>query len=170
MKDKHYPPRFVVVYLHKNEIVRYLNVFSIYQALVYCNESCFFAITWALHNLVNNCDAQNQAEASSALQRNLNKYMKVSTDLVKYSKIIEIQESVRLSEDTFHFPSLMAKFVSLLFQAFKSICDLLIQFSDQLSTINPMFRKLHYISNAEQQAALNGFVQQAVFAIQEEGL
>lgn len=56
------------------------------------------------------------------------------------------------------------------FQAFKSICDLLVIFSDVLASINPIYKKLHYISTAEQQAVLNGFVQHYVFATQEEGL
>lgn len=46
----------------------------------------------------------------------------------------------------------------------------MISFSDQLGTINNVLRKLQYISTAEQQAVLNGFVQQYVFAVQEEGL
>lgn len=118
-----------------------------YQALVYCNESCYFAITWGLHYLTNNAEPQAQEEISVTLQRNLYKYMNVCTDLVQQSKVIDIQEA-----------------------AFKSICDLLITFSDQLGLINPVCRKLHYVSNADQQAVLNGFVQQHVFAIQEEGL
>lgn len=60
--------------------------------------------------------------------------------------------------------------VVFLLQAFKSICDLLIVFSDMLGSINPIYKKLHYVSTAEQQAVLNGFVQHYVFAIQEEGL
>lgn len=56
----------------------------------------------------------------------------------------------------------------MIFQAFKSICDLLIIFSDVLGTTNPFYKKLHYVSTAEQQAVLNGFVQQYVFATQEE--
>lgn len=55
-------------------------------------------------------------------------------------------------------------------QAFKSICDLLVIFSDMLGTINPIFKKLHYVSTADQQAVLNGFVQHYVFLSQEEGL
>lgn len=61
-------------------------------------------------------------------------------------------------------------FLLFLFQAFKSICDLLIIFSEVLGSINPIYKKLHYVSTAEQQAVLNGFVQHYVFATQEEGL
>ncbi|XP_055322653.1 cohesin subunit SA-1 isoform X2 [Sitodiplosis mosellana] len=115
------------------------------EALVYCIESCYFAITWGLHYLENTCEPQNQEDASVILQRNLFKFMNVCTELVRSSKVIEIQEA-----------------------AFKSICDLLIIFSDVLGTINPVYKKLHYVSTAEQQAVLNGFVQQYVFATQEE--
>lgn len=42
-------------------------------------------------------------------------------------------------------------------------------FSDQIGTISSVLRKLHFISTAEQQSILNAFVQQYVFAAQEEG-
>lgn len=65
------------------------------EALVYCIESCYFAITWGLHFLENTCEQQNQEDASLILQRNLFKFMNVCTELVRSSKIIEIQEAVR---------------------------------------------------------------------------
>lgn len=45
----------------------------------------------------NTCEQQNQEEASIILQRNLFKFMNVCTELVRSSKIIEIQEAVRLN-------------------------------------------------------------------------
>lgn len=116
------------------------------EALVYCIESCTFAIGWGLHYIENNCELSAQEETSVMLQRNLFKTMNVCTELVRSSKVIEIQEA-----------------------AFKSICDLLIMFSDQLGNINNVLRKLQYISTPDQQAVLNGFIQQYVFATQEEG-
>lgn len=52
--------------------------------------------------------------------------------------------------------------------AYKSICDLLVIFSDQIGNTNPILRKLNYISTAAQQSVLNGFLQQYVFSPQEE--
>lgn len=65
------------------------------QALGYCIESCYFAISWGLNFLENTCEQQNQEEASIILQRNLFKFMNVCTELVRGSKVIEIQEAVR---------------------------------------------------------------------------
>lgn len=50
-------------------------------------------------------------------------------------------------------------------QAFKSICDLLITFSN----VNTALKKLQYVSTADQQAVLNNFVQQYVFSAPEKG-
>lgn len=51
-----------------------------------------------------------------------------------------------------------------------SICDLLIIFSDQLATNeNVGVQKLEYRPSVEQQLILNDFVQQIVFAPQQEG-
>lgn len=69
------------------------------QALVYCIESCYFAITWGLHFLENACEQQNQDDASVVLQRNLFKFMNVCTELVRNSKVIEIQEAVNCCID-----------------------------------------------------------------------
>lgn len=51
-----------------------------------------------------------------------------------------------------------------------SICDLLIIFSDQLSTNeNSGVQKLEYRPSNDQQLILNDFVQQYVFTMQQEG-
>lgn len=50
-----------------------------------------------MHYLENACEQQNQEEASIILQRNLFKFMNVCTELVRNSKIIEIQEGVSKS-------------------------------------------------------------------------
>lgn len=113
------------------------------QAFIYCIESCYFSIAWGLETVQN--ERHGQEEASIDLQRNLFKYMRACTELVHSSPIVPIQEA-----------------------AFKSICDLLIMFSDQIGTINPVLRKLHYVSTNEQQTILNAFVQQYVFSTQEE--
>lgn len=55
------------------------------------------------------------------------------------------------------------------FQAYKSICDLLITFADQLSTSNPELKELEYSASENQQNVLNDFVQQYVFSTQQEG-
>lgn len=91
-------------------------------------------------------ETQGQEEAALALQRNLFKYMRACTDLVNLSPVVPVQEA-----------------------AFKSICDLLIMFSDQIGATNVVLRKLHFIATNEQQAILNSFVQQYVFSTQEEG-
>lgn len=144
----------------------FLKISLFLQALVYCVESYYFAITWGLHFLGNNCEQQNQEENLIGLQRNLFKFMNVCTELVRSSRVIEIQEAVSI---VFLFKSLSTLFHYLLLQAFKSICDLLIIFSDQLGLVNPLFKRLHYVSTSDQQSVLNGFVQQSVFAVQEEG-
>lgn len=56
-----------------------------------------------------------------------------------------------------------------MFQAFNSICDLLITFSDQLSTENPALKDLEYVASVNQQQVLNDFVQNNVFSTQQEG-
>lgn len=53
--------------------------------------------------------------------------------------------------------------------AYKSICDLLITFSDQLSTHNSALKPLEYIASADQYEVLNNFVQLHVFSTQQEG-
>lgn len=70
------------------------NLILVVQALVYCIESCYFAITWGLNFLENACEQQNQEEASIILQKNLFKFMNVCSELVRSSKVIEIQEAV----------------------------------------------------------------------------
>lgn len=55
------------------------------------------------------------------------------------------------------------------FQAFNSICDLLITFSEQLSLDNGALKDLEYVASANQQQALNDFVQNNVFSTQQEG-
>lgn len=67
------------------------------EALVYCIESCYFAITWGLHYLENTCEPHKQEEESLDLQRKLLKFMNVCTELVRNSAVIEIQEAVRES-------------------------------------------------------------------------
>lgn len=42
-------------------------------------------------------------------------------------------------------------------------------FSDQLSNANADLKELEYIASAEQQQALNEFVQKYVFSTQQEG-
>lgn len=81
------------------------------------------------------------------MQRNLFKYIQACTELVQLGQIVPVQEA-----------------------AFKSICDLLIMFSDHIGSTNPVLKKLHFVSTSEQQAILNLFVQQYVFSAQEEGL
>lgn len=71
-----------------------LSLYNEFQALVYCIESCYFAITWGLHFLENALEQHNQEEASIVLQKNLFKFMQTCTELVRNSKIIEIQEAV----------------------------------------------------------------------------
>lgn len=66
------------------------------EALVYCIESCSFAIAWGLHYLENNCEVSAQEDQSVILQRNLFKFMNVCTELVRDSKVIEIQEAVSI--------------------------------------------------------------------------
>lgn len=104
------------------------------------------------------------------MQRNLFKFMQSCTDLVPSNQGIQIQEAVNIIliiDSNVSSHSTIDFIVHL--QAFKSICDLLITFSDQVGSTNVVLRKLHYISTASQQAVLNGFVQQYVFSAQEEG-
>lgn len=54
-------------------------------------------------------------------------------------------------------------------KAYKSICDLLITFADQLSSSNASLKELEYASCEDQQMVLNEFVQQHVFSTQQEG-
>lgn len=57
------------------------------------------------------------------------------------------------------------------FQAYQSICDLLITFSDQLSrSENTNLRSLEYKSTLDEQLVLNNFVQHYVFSLKQEGI
>lgn len=139
--------------------------------MVYSIESCYFALSWGLHYLENGCEPQNQEDLSVVLQRNLFKYMNTCTELVRTCRVIEIQEAVsihRFKKFIHRKAKFSCKIINL--QAYKAICDLLIIFSDLLGNVNPLFKKLHFVSTLDQQAVLNGFVQQYVFAVQEEGL
>lgn len=49
------------------------------------------------------------------------------------------------------------------------MCDLLITFSDQLSTDNAALKELEYVASVDQQQVLNDFVQNNVFSTQQEG-
>lgn len=139
--------------------------------MVYSVESCYFALSWGLHYLENGCEPQNQEDLSVVLQRNLFKYMNTCTELVRSCRVIEIQEAVsihRFKKCIHREVKFSCEILNL--QAYKAICDLLIIFSDLLGNVNPLFKKLHFVSTLDQQAVLNGFVQQYVFAVQEEGL
>lgn len=140
--------------------------------MVYSIESCYFALSWGLHYLENGCEPQNQEDLSVVLQRNLFKYMSTCTELVRSCRVIETQEAVSIRRFT-QISLTEERIFScdiINLQAYKAICDLLIIFSDLLGNINPLFKKLHFVSTLDQQAVLNGFVQQYVFAVQEEGM
>lgn len=140
--------------------------------MVYSIESCYFALSWGLHYLENGCEPQNQEDLSVVLQRNLFRYMNTCTELVRSCRVIEIQEAVNIHKFTKFIQrrAIFSYVIIINLQAYKAICDLLIIFSDLLGNVNPLFKKLHFVSKLDQQAVLNGFVQQYVFAVQEEGL
>ncbi|KAG4065478.1 hypothetical protein HA402_009039 [Bradysia odoriphaga] len=115
------------------------------DALVYCIDSCFFSISWGLYYLENVCEKSSFFDTITELRTNLHKFMSTCTELVRSSQNPQIQAA-----------------------AFNSICDLLITFSDQLSTDNLALRDLEYVASASQQQVLNDFVQNNVFSTQQE--
>lgn len=117
-----------------------------HEALVYCIEACFFSINWGLYHIENNCETSSLEQTSLELRNNLHKYINACCELVRHGPTVPIQEA-----------------------AYMSICDLLIIFSDQLATNeNVGVQKLEYRPSVEQQLILNDFVQQIVFAPQQE--
>lgn len=116
------------------------------EALVYCIESSFFFITWALHSLEHNSEPSLMQLETNELKDNINKVINSCNELVRLEMSSQVQEA-----------------------AYITICDLLIIFSDQLSTNNSIYlQKLEYESSPAQKAILNYFVQQHVFSMQQE--
>lgn len=118
-----------------------------HEAIVYCIESAFFSLAWGLYHLENKCDASAFEETSELLRENLHKYMDGCTKLLSHGRTVQIQEA-----------------------AHKSICDLLIIFSDLLGIENAQFKPLVYVASVELQQVLNEFVQKNVFSTQQEGM
>ncbi|GBP12511.1 Cohesin subunit SA-2, partial [Eumeta japonica] len=117
------------------------------EALTYCIEACYFAISWGLYYIENQCETSQIAEAVAELRKNLDKYMFACYELTRDGPTEQIQEA-----------------------AYQSICDLLITFSDQLSrSENTHVRNLEYKSTLDEQLVLNNFVQHYVFSLKQEG-
>ncbi|XP_059620439.1 cohesin subunit SA-1 [Phlebotomus argentipes] len=115
------------------------------EALIYCIEGCFFAINWALHSLENYCDTMMLTQQTEELRANIHKYLDACRGLINRGASEDIQEA-----------------------AYISICDSLIIFSDQLSTHAQHLQRLEYEASLDMQSVLNDFVQQHVFALQQD--
>lgn len=117
------------------------------EALVSCIDSCSFALNWALYYIENQCESSGVAAAVEELRQKLHKFMYACTVIINRGNSLVIQEA-----------------------AYTAICDLLIVFSDQLSTNqnSPQLKPLEYEANPNQVLMLNDFVQRHVFAIEQE--
>lgn len=117
------------------------------EALCSCVKACFFSINWALNYIENNCDAASAQGFVVQLREMLHKYIEICNQL-----LTSVQTGTPVKEE-----------------AYLSICDLLIMFSDQLSTnANEHVRILVFKPDEQQYSILNNFVQEHVFVVQQE--
>lgn len=66
-----------------------------FQAFIYCIESCFFSITWGLHSLENTFESPEMAQKNSdELKQNLHKYMDACNNLIRFAAKPQIKEAV----------------------------------------------------------------------------
>lgn len=115
------------------------------EALVYCIEACAFAVNWGLYYIENNCENSSISQHVEELREKLTKFLGACTELIRRGSSAQIQEA-----------------------AYTSLCDSLIIFSDQLSNTNSEKKRLEYEASTDQVGVLNDFVQQHVFAIEQE--
>lgn len=118
------------------------------EALIYCIESCFFSISWALQQLENSFENSQLQYSAEELRAHLNKYMDTCNSLIRNAPKQQIKEA-----------------------AYMSICDLLILFSKQLEkSTNVYVTQLCYQPTEVQKDLLNEFIKIYVFTSrQEEG-
>lgn len=117
------------------------------EALCYCIKACFFSINWALYYIENSCDSVSAPGFVSQLYEMMHKY-------------IDMCNKLMTSDDTG---------IPVKEEAYISICDLMIVFSEQLATnANEQLRGLAFKPDEHQYGILNSFVQEQVFGVQQE--